>query len=163
MARGLSCSKTCGIVPDRGSNLRLLLWQVGFLPLTYQGGSTSTILWRRSGSLLVGRLNIHFSLKFKSLLDTGQHGLDTGQSAECPGFRGGFLSGLVQANKSQQNTADLPADLGWWSADSNGCGGWQVRRPVRHLGAPGQLESTSPASRRQECGPGWPNLLIQKK
>ena len=41
MTHRLSCSKACGIVPDQGSNLCLLPWQVDFffffIPLSHQG------------------------------------------------------------------------------------------------------------------------------
>ena len=33
----LSCSVTCGIFPDQGSNLCLLLWQADSVPLSHQG------------------------------------------------------------------------------------------------------------------------------
>ena len=32
-----SCPAACGIFPDQGSNLCLLHWQVGYLPLSHQG------------------------------------------------------------------------------------------------------------------------------
>ena len=34
----LCCSIACALVPDQGSDLCLLLWQVGSLPLSHQGG-----------------------------------------------------------------------------------------------------------------------------
>ena len=37
VVHGLSCSVACGIFPDQGSNPCLLHWQVGSLPLSYQG------------------------------------------------------------------------------------------------------------------------------
>ena len=37
MAHGLRWSVACGIFPDRGSNLRLLHWQVDPLSLSHQG------------------------------------------------------------------------------------------------------------------------------
>ena len=37
VARGLSCSAACGIFPDQGLNLCLLLCQVDSLPLSHQG------------------------------------------------------------------------------------------------------------------------------
>ena len=37
VADGLSCSTTCGIFPDQGSNPRLLHWQVDVLPLSQLG------------------------------------------------------------------------------------------------------------------------------
>ena len=38
---GLSCSAACGILPDQGSNLCLLLWQADSLPLDHQGSPRS--------------------------------------------------------------------------------------------------------------------------
>ena len=35
MAHGLSCSATCGIFPDQGSNLCPLHWQVDFFKFIY--------------------------------------------------------------------------------------------------------------------------------
>ena len=32
-----SCSRSCGILPDQGSNWHLLSWQVDCLPLSHQG------------------------------------------------------------------------------------------------------------------------------
>ena len=37
VARGLSWSMACGIFPDQGLNLCLLLWQADSLPLSHQG------------------------------------------------------------------------------------------------------------------------------
>ena len=37
MALRLSCSVTCGIIPDQGSNLCFLHWQADSLPLSHQG------------------------------------------------------------------------------------------------------------------------------
>ena len=34
---GLSCPAECGVFPDQGSNLSLLHWQAGSLPLSHQG------------------------------------------------------------------------------------------------------------------------------
>ena len=36
VAHGLSCSMACGIFPDQGSNLCLLLWQADSLSLSHQ-------------------------------------------------------------------------------------------------------------------------------
>ena len=38
VAHGLSCPAACGILPDQGSNLCLLHWQVDSLPLSHLGG-----------------------------------------------------------------------------------------------------------------------------
>ena len=35
--QGLSCPKACGVLPDQGSNPRLLPWPVYSLPLSHQG------------------------------------------------------------------------------------------------------------------------------
>ena len=37
VAHGLSCSETCGVFPDQGSNLCLLHWQAETLPLSHHG------------------------------------------------------------------------------------------------------------------------------
>ena len=37
VAHGLSCSETCGVFPDQGSNPCLLHWQAETLPLSHQG------------------------------------------------------------------------------------------------------------------------------
>ena len=37
VAHGLSCSAACGILPDKGLNLRLLHWQADSLPLSHRG------------------------------------------------------------------------------------------------------------------------------
>ena len=44
MAHGLSCSEACGIFPDQGLNPRLLHWQAGSFPLSYQGSLCSSVL-----------------------------------------------------------------------------------------------------------------------
>ena len=36
VVQGLSCSKACGILPDQGSNPRLLHWQADLLPQSHQ-------------------------------------------------------------------------------------------------------------------------------
>ena len=41
VVHGLSCSETCGIFPDQGSNLCPLHWQVDSYPLYHQGESES--------------------------------------------------------------------------------------------------------------------------
>ena len=40
----LSCSMACAIFPDQGSNLCLLHWQAGSLPLSHQGSSLSCVI-----------------------------------------------------------------------------------------------------------------------
>ena len=44
--RGLSCSATCRVFPEQGSNLRLLHWRVDSLPLSHQGSQGfGSCLW----------------------------------------------------------------------------------------------------------------------
>ena len=43
---GLSCSVTCGVFPDQGSNLCPLHWQVDSLPLDRQGSPVVVIFSR---------------------------------------------------------------------------------------------------------------------
>ena len=45
MACGISCSAAGGILPDQGSNLWLLHWQVDFLPLSPQGSLRMFVLY----------------------------------------------------------------------------------------------------------------------
>ena len=40
VAHGLSCSAVCGIFPDQGLNLHLLLWQADSSPPNHQGNPT---------------------------------------------------------------------------------------------------------------------------
>ena len=40
VAHELSCSVTCDMLPDQGSNQRLLRWQVESYPLHHQGSSS---------------------------------------------------------------------------------------------------------------------------
>ena len=42
----LSCPVVCGIFLDQGSNPCLLCWQVDFLPLSHQGSSHITWIWK---------------------------------------------------------------------------------------------------------------------
>ena len=42
---GLSCSATCGILPDQGLNLCLLHWQADILPLSHEERSPSSLYW----------------------------------------------------------------------------------------------------------------------
>ena len=44
VAHGLSCSMTCGIFLDQGSNPCLLHWKVDSLPLSHQGSSRASFL-----------------------------------------------------------------------------------------------------------------------
>ena len=44
VAQGLSCSKTCGVFPDQGSNLCPQHWQTDSLPRSHLGKSPNLIL-----------------------------------------------------------------------------------------------------------------------
>ena len=52
LAHRLSCSETCGIFPNQGSNPCLLHWQVDSLPLSHQRSPGGTILFTVSCSVL---------------------------------------------------------------------------------------------------------------
>ena len=45
VAQGLSCSKTCGVFPDQGSNLCPQHWQTDSLPRSHLGKSPNLILY----------------------------------------------------------------------------------------------------------------------
>ena len=46
-AHRLSCSATCGIFPDQGSNLCSLYWQENSHPLSHQGSPSFTLFFKR--------------------------------------------------------------------------------------------------------------------
>ena len=45
VVHGLSCSDACGIYPHQESNLCLLHWQIGSLPLSHQGSPEKSVFW----------------------------------------------------------------------------------------------------------------------
>ena len=54
-APGLSCSETCGVFPDQGSDPCLLHWQAETLPLSHQGSPAIILVLSPSQCLLALR------------------------------------------------------------------------------------------------------------
>ena len=65
VAHGPSCSATCGIFPDQGSNPCLLHWQADSQPLRHQGSPHTGYF--KSGRLWGGRLGFKLRLHPKSV------------------------------------------------------------------------------------------------
>ena len=57
VVQGLSCSATCGIFPDQGSNLCLLHWQADCLPLSHTREALKILSFKLSFKLKYSTMN----------------------------------------------------------------------------------------------------------
>ena len=64
VAHGPSCSTSCGILPDQGSNPCPLHWQADSQPLRHQGGPGMSFNYQLSPSCLMYHLKLLFPYLF---------------------------------------------------------------------------------------------------
>ena len=91
---GLSCSRTCGIFPNQGSNLYLLCYQVDYLPLSYQRSPIYSFL---------GRCSFHFR---------GINAFIAGSNGSCIFSFLSLFKKLLNCSSEQLCHFTLPCGLG---------------------------------------------------